>query len=130
MQHNLWRYIYLNSYGLLFILGSAVSLLIPLWSISKWWIILQICVAIFCFSFGTHLLSMWNDKIRQYNTLLARNKKEFRPDSFAIYMDYPCGRKIVRAVLRDLKKSSEYKNLLMYKPSLVNEIQDCLNSIL
>ena len=47
---------------------------------------------------------MWNDKIRQYNTLLARNKKEFRPDSFAIYMDYPCGRKIVRAVLRDLKK--------------------------
>ncbi len=76
------------------------------------------------------MLSMWNDKIRQYNTLLARNKKEFRPDSFAIYMDYPCGRKIVRAVLRDLKKSSEYKNLLMYKPSLVNEIQDCLNSIL
>lgn len=104
MQHNLWRYIYLNSYGLLFILGSVVSLLIPLWSISKWWIILQICVAIFCFSFGIHLLSMWNDKIRQYNTLLARNKKEFRPNSFAIYMDYPCSRKIVRAVLRDLKK--------------------------
>lgn len=82
---------------------------------SFWWLILQGCVFIVCIAFGMHLLSMHDDKQRQYEILFERNKKEFYPESFSIYMDAPCGRKVVRAVLKDLNKSHEYKNLLKYK---------------
>lgn len=115
MTQGFARFLYLNTYGFVFLLGGIVFLLIPLWVFSFWWLILQGCVFIACIAFGMHLLSMHDDKQRQYEILFERNKKEFHPESFSIYMDAPCGRKVVRAVLKDLNKSHEYKKLLKYK---------------
>ena len=68
---------------------------------------------------------MWEDKYREYKILIERNKKDFRPETFKLYMDAPCGRKVVKAVLKDLGKSNEYKQLLVYKPTLRESLKDC-----
>ncbi|MBQ4377902.1 MAG: hypothetical protein II821_01720 [Treponema sp.] len=56
---------------------------------------------------------------------MAKNKKEFKPETFQIYMEAPCGRKLTHVVLKDLGKSEEYKNLLIYKPSFIQSVKRC-----
>ena len=59
---------------------------------------------------------------------MDRNKKEFRPESFKVYMDAPCGRKIIHCVLKDLGKKEEYKNLLKYKPPFKETLDEIFES--
>ena len=68
---------------------------------------------------------------------MAKNKDSFRPDSFKVFMQAPCGRLLVKAVLKDLsllQKDSnllqndsdflqKYKELLQYKPALSTYIK-------
>ena len=61
---------------------------------------------------------------------MAKNKDSFRPDSFKVFMQAPCGRLLVKAVLKDLnllQKDSDllqkYKELLQYKPALSTYIK-------
>ena len=65
---------------------------------------------------------MWEEKYRQYNILYERNKNKFRPETFKIYMDAPCGRIVSHAVLKDLGLNSEYKRITIYKPTFREEI--------
>lgn len=46
---------------------------------------------------------------------MGKNKKEFRPDSFQVFMQAPCGRLLTKVVLEDLNKKEKYKELLIYK---------------
>ena len=46
---------------------------------------------------------------------MERNANEFSPNSFALFMTAPCGRQLVKLVLHDLGRESEYKSLLQYK---------------
>lgn len=71
---------------------------------------------------------MYDEKQRQYELLIQKNKNGFRPESFKLYMDAPCGRMVSRAVLKDLGMKKEYCQLLVYKPLLKDSIRECLGS--
>ena len=55
---------------------------------------------------------------------MGKNKNEFRPDSFKIFMQAPCGRLLTKAVLKDLGLSNKYKELLIYKEPLIISIKN------
>lgn len=107
----LFRFIYLNTYGFLFLLLGIAVLLLTLHRMLNFLSVLQVAVALGCFAFGFMLLNRSDDKYREYEILMNRNKDKFRPDTFIIYMDAPCGRKVVHAVLKDLGMAHEYRNL-------------------
>lgn len=92
---------------------------LPFWLITIYTLIGQVIIGAIPIGFGISLIAGWNDKMRQYKALMERNKNGFRPDTFEIYMDHPCGRKLTHVVLKDLGKSDEYKNLLIYKPTFI-----------
>ena len=118
------RFLYLNTYGFMLILGGLLIIALPFWLITVYTLIGQVVIGIIPIGFGISLISSWNDKKREYNVLMERNKNNFRPDTFEIYMDHPCGRKLTHAVLKDLGKSEEYKNLLIYKPTFKEGLRD------
>jgi len=115
------RFMYLNTYAyLLFFLGVGI-LFIPLWRISWWvWAILLIPSGI-CLKGCNSIMSGWPDKKRKYHILMQRNSDGFRPDTFKEMMEAPCGRLLVRLVLKDLGIPEKYKELQLYRPSLKEE---------
>jgi len=107
----LGRFLYINTYAwLLFLLGIVV-LICPLYRINRWLFIVQIVVSIFPFFFGCVILSHWNSRKREYDILMSKNEHEFTPSTFKLYLDAPCSRLLTRLVLKDLGKSSEFRNL-------------------
>ena len=46
---------------------------------------------------------------------IKKNKDEFRPETFKIFMQAPCGRLVTKSVLQDLNQKDKYKELLIYK---------------
>jgi hypothetical protein len=119
----LFRFLYLNSYALLLIILGAGVLLIPLFKISPWFLALQIPGAVKILAFSLGLFSTWPEKKRMMVLLINKNKREFRPESFKIYMQSPCSRLLVKSVLLELDKKRNYRELLIYKPSLLAEIR-------
>lgn len=119
----LFRFIYLNTYAFLLILAGTLVLALPFWLLSPFTLIIQVPLSIPLFICGFSLLNGWNDKKREYAVLMAKNKDGIRPESFKIFMEAPCGRKLTHVVLKDLGKESEYKNLLIYKPKLIDELK-------
>lgn len=105
------RYLYLNSYALLLLVGGVVVIFIPIGLSLIWSIIIKVIVCSILFKEAHTILSSWSDKKRKYTVLMTRNCEEFRPDTFKEYMQAPCGRLLVRVVLKDLNKTEEYKNL-------------------
>lgn len=77
--------------------------------------LLQIAVAYPFFKNGARILSAWDAKMREYHILMERNKDGFNPESFAKFMEAPCGRLLVKVVLRDLGYSDKYKSLKVYQ---------------
>ncbi len=72
------------------------------------------------------LLSTWKDKKIKYKILIGKNKKEFRPDSFQVFMQAPCGRLLTKVVLEDLGYKEKYKELLIYKePFFISLKKSC-----
>lgn len=112
------RYIYLNLYALLLLLGGVVVFLIPFNNGVTLVLIVKIIVCLICLKGAYSILSSWEDKKRKYNILIKRNQDSFRSDVFKEYMEAPCGRLLVRIVLKDLGMSSQYKQLVKfyYKP--------------
>ena len=102
-----FRFLYLNFYAVLLLLLGAAAATVPLYRITA-------LVRIF---------SVWKDKKRRYEKLLERNKAEWEAHSFRPYMISPCGRLLVKAVLSDLNRKDEYRNLKQYIPSLRNQIK-------
>jgi len=102
---------------------------LPFWLITKWTLVAQGIVAIYLFSTSGKLFSTWNAKKREIDLLVKRNKNEFRPDTFEIYMQAPCGRLVVREALRDLNMQREYKTLLkLQKPLLERMRENCTSA--
>ena len=105
------RYLYLNLYALLLLIGGVVALVIPIGEGVIWFIILKGTICLICFKGVYGILASWPDKKRKYNILITRNQELFRPETFKEYMEAPCGRLLVKVVLRDLGLSHEYPSL-------------------
>jgi hypothetical protein len=56
--------------------------------------------------------------------LKKKNQDEFRPDTFAAFMQAPCGRLVVRQVLADLHRSRDYQSLLQLRKPLFEGLRD------
>lgn len=112
------RFLYLNSYALLLLAAGGGIVFLPLYKISWWLIALQAAVAVPCFNGSIKILSSWKDKKRKYAMLMERNANGIRPDTFAPFMQAACGRLLVRVVLEDLGKSSEFRSLIPLKKPL------------
>jgi hypothetical protein len=91
---------------------------------SKWILVVQAIITIKLFTIAGKLFSTWEDKIKKMDILLKRNKNEFRPDTFEVYMQAPCGRLMVHQVLRDLHKQGEYKSLLKPQKPLLERLKN------
>jgi hypothetical protein len=117
------RFLYLNSYALLLAILGAGVLLVPLFKISPWFLAIQIPVAVKIFMVSSRLFSTWSDKKRMMVLLLNKNKNEFRPESFKLYMQAPCSRLLVKSVLRQLDQKHRYRELLSYKEPFLSALK-------
>lgn len=119
------RFLYLNIYAFLLLVIGVGIFVLPLYH--HWLgLSLQIIWAIGCLYESVNIFHSWKDKKRKYAILMERNVPNFRPDTFAEYMKAPCGRLLVRIVLKDLNQTKQYTNLKQYKPSIAQYLkQDC-----
>jgi hypothetical protein len=106
-------------------LGAGILILaIPFFIISKWILIAQGIIAIKLFVISGKMFSAWGNKKKEIDILTKRNQNEFRPDTFEIFMQAPCGRLVTRQVLKDLNKQNEYKNLLKFRKPLLEVMRE------
>ncbi|NLM01388.1 MAG: hypothetical protein GX220_08065 [Treponema sp.] len=84
----------------------------------------QILLSLFFIYESFKLLSAWKDKQLKYEILKGKNSKEFRPETFKIFMQAPCGRLLVKSVLKDLNMKYRYKELLVYKQSFIDSLKN------
>ena len=125
-RNNVLRFLYLNVYSFLIFFAGILTLVLPFFLINKWILIAQAIVAIKLFMISGRLFLSWKDKLKEIEILTNRNKAEFRPDTFVIFMQAPCGRLVVRQVLFNLNKQNEYKSLLkLKKPFIENMRENC-----
>jgi len=118
------RFLYLNIYSFLIVCAGILVLVLPFYSITKWTLVVQGIVAIKLFFISGKLFSSWDAKKREIDLLVKRNKNEFRPDTFDIYMQAPCGRLVVHEALRDLNMQKEYKTLLKLQKPLLERLRN------
>jgi hypothetical protein len=117
-------FLYLNIYSFLIVCAGILILVLPFYTISKWFLVVQGIVAVYLFTIAGRLFSAWEDKKEKIDILIKRNQDEFRPDTFSVFMQAPCGRLIVHYVLRDLNKQMEYKALLKLQPPLLERLRN------
>lgn len=96
------RYIYVNLYAWVLLIGAVIIGLIPLYKFSLWLIIPQAGAALAMIIFAIKILRQFPHKKREYALLMERNSDALRPDSFWCYADAPCGRLLMSLVLKDL----------------------------
>lgn len=127
-MHKFFRFLYLNTYSFLLLFCGIITVLIPFFKVSKLLIIPQVIIAFLCLKQAAHLFSTWKDKKIKYEILIGKNKNGFRSDSFKIFMQAPCGRLLVKAVLKDLGLTARYSELLVYKESFSVSVKNgCVN---
>jgi len=118
------RFLYLNIYSFLIVCAGILTLLLPFWLITKWILVAQGIAAVYLFSISGKLFSTWGAKKREIDLLVKRNKNGFRPDTFDIYMQAPCGRLVAREALRELNMRGEYKTLLKLQKPLLERLRN------
>jgi len=118
------RFLYLNIYSFVPIFAGALVLLLPFYKINKYIFIVQIIITFCLFILAAKLFCAWEDKKKKRQVLLGKNRDVFRPDTFEVFMQAPCGRLIVQSVLSELCKSGEYKNLLKFKKPVLVAIKE------
>lgn len=123
-ENSAFRFIYLNAYSFLLLFLSLFSCLVPLYTVHPLFLCVQIPLGFICLKTSIKLFVSWKDKKRKYAVLLAKNKTEFREDSFVIFMQAPCGRLLVKAVLSDLKIPQKYKELRKYKKTFFQSVKE------
>ena len=117
------RFIYLNAYAFLLLFMGAGIVFIPIYRFGQWWLVAVQAVSVFIILKGSvEIFRSWNDKKRKYHVLFERNAESIRPDTFSEYMKAPCGRLLVKIVLKDIDKQNEYKNLKKYKEPFINKL--------
>ncbi len=123
-MHKFFRFVYLNTYSFLLLFCGLAIIIIPLYKVSFLLLIPQITVSILFLKPSAELFSTWKDKQKKYQILIGKNKKEFRPESFEIFMKAPCGRLLTKSVLKDLGYKDKYKELCIYKDPLFISIKN------
>ncbi|MDR1179552.1 MAG: hypothetical protein LBK44_03540 [Spirochaetales bacterium] len=123
-RNDVLRFLYLNIYSFLIACAGILTLIVPFYRISRWTLIIQAIVAIKLFMIAGKLLFTWKDKKLKMEILKTRNRDKFRPDTFGIFMQAPCGRLIVHQVLMDLHKHKEYKSLLKLRKPLLERLRN------
>ena len=120
------RFLYLNIYAILILICGIIAALLPLYKMTWWLVIPQAVVCLFCLKQAVRLFSTWNDKMSKYDILMRRNRDDFHPNSFKPFMNAPCGRLLVKAVLHDLGITNRYRELLVFRdPFLVSARKNC-----
>jgi len=122
----LFRFIFLNTYSFLLLFCGLAVLMLPLYRSSFLLLIPQIILSLLFLKPSIRLFSSWKDKQREYSILIGKNNKEFRPESFKIFMQAPCGRLLTKALLKDLNMENRYKELLVYKLSFFASLKSNL----
>lgn len=102
-------------------------LCIPLWQYSLWILFPQSLISLVCLQSSCRIFTSWEDKKRKYNILITRNADAIRLDTFTEYMQAPCGRLLVKIVLKDLGKDECYNQLTKMMPSFGQQIQNNLH---
>lgn len=123
-MHKLFKFIYLNIYAFLLLFCGILTGFLPLFKISKFLIIPQAIIILFFLKQSFQLFSTWRDKKIKYQILIKKNQKEFKPESFKIFMQAPCGRLLTKTVLKDLGLKAKYQELLSYKEPLLISIKN------
>ncbi len=123
------RFVYLNTYAFILIfLGLGIGFIaicVVNWIFRS--IFLVICVMI-CRSSLT-LFMTWSEKKRKYAILIAKNTPTINLEPFNVYMQAPCGRLLVRVVLKDLGCFKVYSQLLSVKKPILTKLKDgCLKT--
>lgn len=127
-MHRFFRYLYLNTYSFLLLICGIIVALIPFYKISKWLIIPQLAVSLFFVMKSMKLFSTWQDKKIKYKILVEKNKNEFHPETFKIFMQAPCGVLLTKVVLKDLGLKERYSEVKIYKKTFFDFIKDgCAN---
>ena len=128
MQHfkkkDALRFLYINIYSFLIVCAGILTLIIPFYLFSKWILVVQGIVALKLFMISGRLFFTWNDKKREIDLLVKRNVKEFRPDTFDVFMQAPCGRLVVCEALKELNMLREYKTLLSLRRPLLERLRN------
>jgi len=102
----IFRFLYINIFAFLLIGFSAVIFFLPL---EVFFIIFKFLCVILTAAGGIGIFSQWKSKNRKLKILIARNTKQLRLDTFEDLKESPCGRVIADIVLRELRKSENYK---------------------
>lgn len=109
------RFVYLNLWAFfLLFLGIGVAL-IPCYKVGTLLLVVQIITVFFIEKGAVKIFYTWDDKKRKYVVLMERNRSQFRPDTFDEYMQAPCGRLLVKVVLKDLGMPERYEELKKLK---------------
>lgn len=118
------RFLYINIYSFLIICTGILVLILPFYRITLWILLVQGLIAIYLFNISLKLFSTYNDKLIKIKILLGKNKNKFRPETFKVFMQAPCSRLMVRYVLKIMNKRDEYKNLLKFKKTFVENMRE------
>jgi hypothetical protein len=117
------RFLCLNIYSFLIVCAGILALAIPFYRVGGWILVIQAIVAVKLFMIAGKLFSTWADKELKIEILKKKNRDEFRPDTFSVFMQAPCGRLVARQVLKDLHRSGEYKSLLKLREPLLKRMR-------
>ena len=115
-MHKVYKFIYLNTYSFLLLFCGIIFAALPLYKITFLLIIPQVIICLLFIKYSLQLFYTWKDKKRKYRILIEKNQNGFRPDSFKIFMQAPCGRLLSKTVLKELGMEEHYKTLsILYK---------------
>jgi hypothetical protein len=114
----------LNIYSFLVAVAGILVLLLPFYKLTLWTLIGQVPVVLYLFKVSFDLFSTYEDKLKKINILILKNKKEFRADTFKVFMQAPCSRLIVKYTLNQINRKNEYKYLLEMKKSFVENVRE------
>jgi hypothetical protein len=84
----------------------------------------QIPISLYFFKISSDLFSTYKDKLKKIDILIGKNKKEFRADTFKVFMQAPCSRLIVKYTLNQINRKNEYKHLLKMKKTFIENLRD------
>lgn len=97
---------------------------LPLSCLNPYFIYIQILLGIICLKVSLSIFNTWEAKKRRYKKLIDANKDSFKLDSFEEYMKAPCGRLLVKLVLKDLHEMEQYNKLKIYKISWIKTLKN------
>lgn len=123
-----FRFLYLNIYGLLLLLGGLGLTMVPVFQISVPLFVGKCLVVMFCQYKGIQILAQWPQKKKFYRQLIVINSRTIKESSFETFVCSPCGRLLTKAVLKSLGRSECYREIRQkYSYSVKEQIEDFLH---